>query len=70
MLELAIAFEEEAGTVERAGTYENNYQDGWSSVAGGEPLPENPTQPLASEERTPEKGYMYGSNDAKEADKS
>jgi hypothetical protein len=70
MLELAKTFEEEAATVEQAGTYDENYQDGWSSVAGCEPLPEHPTQPLAGEERTPEKGYMYGSNDAKDAGKS
>ena len=69
MLELAIAFDEEAATVEREGTFEDGYQEGWSSVAGSDALPEDPTQPLASEERTPDKGYMYGSSDAKEAEK-
>lgn len=65
MLELATTFEEEAATVEREGTFEEGYQEGWSSVAGTDPLPVNPTQPLASEERTADKGYMYGRSDAK-----
>ncbi|MEP6982253.1 MAG: hypothetical protein ABI853_01235 [Sphingomicrobium sp.] len=69
MLGLAIAFDEEAATVEREGTFEDGYQAGWSSVAGTDPLPEHQTQPLPSEERTPDKGYMYGSSDAKEAEK-
>jgi len=69
LLELATAFEEEAAKVEREGSFEDGYQDGWSSVAGADPLPENPTRPLAGEERTPDKGYKYGSSDAKEADK-
>jgi hypothetical protein len=69
MLELAIAFDEEAAKVEREGTFEDGYEDGWSSVAGTDPSPENPTEPLPSEERTPEKGYLYGISDAKEDDK-
>ncbi|HMJ06314.1 MAG TPA: hypothetical protein VK474_08690 [Chthoniobacterales bacterium] len=69
LLDLARAFEEEAATVEREGTFEDGYQDGWSSVAGTDPSPEDPTQPLPSEERTPQKGYIYGVGDAKEADK-
>lgn len=70
LLELAAAFEEEAARVERDGTFEDGYEEGWSSVAGTDPLPENPTQPLPNEERTPDKGYMYGSSDAREADES
>jgi len=69
MLELAATFDEEAASVERAGTYEEGYQEGWESVAGADPLPQSPTKPLPSEECTPEKGYIYGSSDAKEADK-
>jgi len=69
LLELATAFEEEAAKVEREGSFQDGYQDGWSSVAGTDPLPENPTQPLPGEERTPDKGYMYGRSDAKGADK-
>lgn len=70
LLQVATAFEEEAATVEREGTFEDGYQEGWSSVAGTDAPPENPTQPLPSEERTPDKGYMYGRSDAKEADES
>jgi hypothetical protein len=70
LLQVATAFEEEAVTVEREGTFEDGYQEGWSSVAGTDVPPENPTQPLPSEERTPDKGYMYGRSDAKEADES
>jgi hypothetical protein len=70
LLDLATAFEEEAAKVEREGTFEEGYQEGWSSVAGTDPLPEDPTQPLPSEERTPDKGYIYGTSDAKEADKA
>ena len=70
MLELAMAFDEKADSVERDGTFEDGYQEGWSSVAGTDPLPEDPTQPLPSEPRTSDKGYMYGSSDAKDAGQS
>jgi len=69
LLGLATAFEEEAAKVEQEGTFEDGYQDGWESVAGPDPLPKDPTQPLAGEERTPDKGYIYGVSDAKEADR-
>lgn len=69
LLGLATAFEEEAARVEREGTFEDGYQEGWSSVAGTDPLPEDPTQPLPSEERTRDKGFDYGTSDAKEAEK-
>lgn len=68
MQELGSAFDEEAAAVERAGTYEEGYREGWVSVAGAVPLPQTRTEPFPREERTPEKGYMYGSSDAKEAD--
>jgi hypothetical protein len=68
MLELAKAFDEEAAAVELEGTYEEGYQEGWSSVAGADPLPRTPTEPLEREERTAQKGYIYGCSDAKEAD--
>jgi hypothetical protein len=67
MLELARAFDEEAASVELEGTYEEGYQEGWSSVAGADPLPRTPTEPLEGEERTAQKGYIYGCSDAKEA---
>jgi hypothetical protein len=70
LLQVATAFEEEAVTVKREGTFEDGYQEGWSSVAGTDVPPESPTQPLPSEERTPDKGYIYGRSDAKEAEGS
>lgn len=69
MLKLATAFEEEAAKVEREGTFEDGYQDGWSSIVGTDPLPRDPTRPLPSEERTPAKGYTYSVRDAKDADR-
>ncbi len=67
LLVLATAFEEEAAKVKREGSFQDAYQEGWSSVAGTDPLPENQTQPLPGEERTPDKGYDYGRSDAKRA---
>lgn len=67
MIELAAAFDEEAATVEREGTFEEGYYEGWSSVAGSDPLPQHPTEPFPREEQTAQKGYTYGISDAKEA---
>jgi hypothetical protein len=68
MLELAAAFDEEAALVEREGTFEEGYQDGWASVAGSDPLPQHATEPFPREQQTPQKGYTYGVSDAKEAE--
>ena len=47
-------------------TFEDGYRDGWESVAGTEPLPDNPTQPQESDPRTYECGFRYGKSDAAE----
>jgi hypothetical protein len=67
LLELSRTFDEEAAKVEQEGTFEDGYEEGWSSIAGSDAQPDSPTQPLPSEERTPDKGYMYGRSDAKDA---
>jgi hypothetical protein len=63
LLKVATAFEEEAAKVERDGTFEEGYLDGWASVSGTAPLPDSPTQPLPSEPRTYDKGFLYGRGD-------
>jgi hypothetical protein len=44
--------------------FEQGYREGWMSVAGTEPLPENPTQPQPGERRDYDNGYFYGRADA------
>jgi hypothetical protein len=67
LAELATTFDEGAGKADQEGSFEDGYEEGWSSIAGTEAQPERPTQPLPSEERTPETGYAYGRSDAKDA---
>jgi len=52
----------------RKGTFEEGYLDGWISVAGNEPLPDNPTRPPEEEiEIEPfQLGFFYGRADALE----
>jgi hypothetical protein len=44
--------------------FEQGYREGWMSVAGTEPLPEDPTQPRPGERRDFDNGYFYGRADA------
>ena len=51
------------------GTFEEGYRDGWISVAGDAPLPDNPTRPPAEEKSEREAfqlGFFYGRADALE----
>ena len=51
------------------GTFEEGYCDGWASVAGDAPLPENPTRPEAGSKGQLEPfqlGFLYGRADALE----
>jgi hypothetical protein len=53
----------------KTGTFEEGYQDGWISVAGNQPMPDNPTRPPADEESSMEPfqlGFFYGRADALE----
>ena len=66
LLQIAAEFEEEATRVERQGTFEDGYRDGWLSVSGNTPLPHNPTPPPPDEPRTYDNGFRYGRGDALE----
>ena len=46
--------------------FEQGYREGWMSVAGTAPLPENPTQPQPGERRDFNNGFFYGRGDALE----
>ena len=51
------------------GTFEDGYRDRWASVAGDEPLPDNPTRPPADEQSGLSEfqlGFDYGRADALE----
>ena len=67
LTELATTFDESAAKADQDGSFEDGYEEGWSSIAGTDAQPERPTQPLPSEERTLETGYAYGRSDAKDA---
>lgn len=66
LLQVAAEFEEEAASVERQGTFEDGYRDGWLSVSGNAPLPHNPPPPPPEEPRTYDNGFRYGRGDALE----
>ena len=66
LLQVAAEFEEEAASVEGQGSFEDGYRDGWLSVSGGAPLPQNPPPPPAEEPRTYDNGFRYGRGDALE----
>jgi len=50
------------------GTFEDGYLDGWRSVAGDEPLPDNPTRPPDEDDSADrfDIGFHYGRADALE----
>jgi hypothetical protein len=51
------------------GSFDAGYRDGWASVAGDAPLPDNPTQPLPDEpdhKSMFQLGFEYGRADALE----
>ena len=51
------------------GSFEDGYHDGWASVAGDSPLPEDPTRPEAGDDSELEPfqlGFFYGRADALE----
>jgi hypothetical protein len=47
-------------------TFDEAYREGWMSVAGEEPLPNNPTRPPAGEVADAAAGFQYGRADALE----
>ena len=47
-------------------TPEEGFGKGWLSVAGEEPLPDNPTVPEPDERRDTQAGFIYGRSDALE----
>ena len=48
----------------REGTFEQGFRDGWESIAGDKPLPENPSLPQEGEPRDYECGFRYGRSEA------
>lgn len=46
------------------GTFEEGYRDGWESVAGNEPVPENWICPPEHEGRDYDSGFQYGKSEA------
>ena len=47
-------------------TFAEGYRDGWESVAGTKPTPEDPTFPMDGDPLTYECGFRYGASDAAE----
>ena len=47
-------------------TFEDGYRDGWESVAGKQPLPDNPTQRAEGDPDDYECGFRYGKSDGVE----
>jgi hypothetical protein len=47
-------------------SFAEGYRDGWESVAGTEPTPDDPTFPTDGDPLTYECGFRYGKSDAAE----
>jgi hypothetical protein len=45
-------------------TYSEGYRDGWESVAGEEPMPEDPTPRRDGDEDDYKTGFQYGESEA------